>query len=73
MNSDFSLNIGILLAGGISSRFNLSLSENKISKQLYLLDGKPLINYSIDAFLELENNNLNYRKRNKDYYYSISK
>ena len=57
---DLDLNIGILLAGGTSSRFNLSLNENKISKQLYLLDGKPLINYSIDAFLKLEDVNLNY-------------
>ena len=60
LNLHLNLNVGILLAGGTSSRFNLYLSENKISKQLYLLDGKPLINYSIDAFLELENNNLNY-------------
>ena len=52
MNLDLYLNIGILLAGGTSSRFNLSLNENKISKQLYILDGKPLINYSIEAFLE---------------------
>ena len=59
LDLDLSVNIGILLAGGISSRFNLVSSENKISKQLYILDDKPLINYSIDAFLELEDVNIN--------------
>jgi 2-C-methyl-D-erythritol 4-phosphate cytidylyltransferase len=60
LNLHLNLNVGILLAGGTSSRFNLSLNENKISKQLYLLGDKPLINYSIDSFLELEDINLNY-------------
>ena len=38
--------IGILLAGGISSRFNASKP-----KQLYLLNNKPVLSYSIEAIL----------------------
>jgi len=38
------MNVGIILAAGKSSRFN-SLTP----KQLYLIDGKPVINYSIDV------------------------
>jgi len=37
------MNIGIILAAGNSTRFN-----NEVPKQLYLLEGKPVINYSID-------------------------
>ncbi len=46
-------NIGIILAAGNSSRFILS-NENTLKelKQLYLLNNKPIINYSIDAFLD---------------------
>jgi len=37
------MNIGIILAAGNSTRFN-----NEVPKQLYLLEGKPVINHSID-------------------------
>ena len=37
------MNIGIILAAGNSSRFN-----NETPKQLYLIDGKPITNHSID-------------------------
>jgi len=41
------MNIGIILAAGNSTRFN-----NETPKQLYLLNGKPIINYSIDVLSE---------------------
>ena len=37
------MNIGIILAAGNSKRFN-----SETPKQLYLIDGKPVINHSID-------------------------
>jgi hypothetical protein len=42
------LNVGILLAGGNSTRFN-----NKIAKQLYIIDNKPIISYSLDLMCKL--------------------
>jgi 2-C-methyl-D-erythritol 4-phosphate cytidylyltransferase len=46
-------NIAIILSAGNSIRF-LSSPKNELSipKQLYLLNKKPIINYSIDAFLD---------------------
>ena len=38
------MNIGIILAAGNSTRFN-----NETPKQLYLINDKPIINYSIDV------------------------
>ena len=40
------LNIGILLAGGIGSRFS-----NEISKQLFKLNTKPILTYSLEIML----------------------
>ncbi len=40
------MNIGIILAAGLSTRFN-----SKTSKQLYKIHNKHIIQYSIDAFL----------------------
>lgn len=37
------MNVGVILAAGKSSRF-----DNQIPKQLYPLNGKPIINFSID-------------------------
>ena len=41
------MNIGILLAAGKSTRF-----DNKIPKQLYEIENKPIISYSIDVMSE---------------------
>lgn len=40
------MNIAIILAAGLSTRFN-----SKISKQLFKIDNKHIIQYSINAFL----------------------
>ena len=42
------INVGILLAGGTSSRFK----SNKL-KQLFLLNGKPIILHSIESMVEI--------------------
>ena len=42
------MNVGIILAAGKSSRFN-----NSIPKQLYTINGKPIINHSIDILNQL--------------------
>jgi len=42
------MNVGIILAAGKSSRFN-----NSIPKQLYTINGKPIINHSIDILNRL--------------------
>ena len=47
--------IGIILAAGNSSRFMTNSNQNNIPKQLYLLNDKPIINYSIDSFLGIKN------------------
>jgi len=44
------LNVGILLAGGNSTRFN-----NKTAKQLYIINNKPIIEYSLDSMCKLLN------------------
>ncbi len=43
------INICLLLAAGTSSRFS---QESQVSKQLYLLNNKPVITYSIDVIKE---------------------
>jgi 2-C-methyl-D-erythritol 4-phosphate cytidylyltransferase len=49
------INIAIILSAGNSERF-LSSPKNELSipKQLYPLNNKPIINYSIDAFLDTQ-------------------
>jgi 2-C-methyl-D-erythritol 4-phosphate cytidylyltransferase len=47
-------NIGLLLAAGTSSRFNTNNTNN--SKQLFLLNNKPIIKYSIDAIINSVDN-----------------
>lgn len=42
------MNVGIILAAGKSFRFN-----NSIPKQLYTINGKPIINHSIDILNQL--------------------
>ena len=42
------MNVGIILAAGKSSRFN-----NSIPKQLYTINGNPIINHSIDILNQL--------------------
>jgi len=44
------MNIGVILSAGNSSRFN-----NLIPKQLYPLNGKPIINHSIDILSQTLN------------------
>jgi 2-C-methyl-D-erythritol 4-phosphate cytidylyltransferase len=46
INNAYINNVVILLAGGMSTRFN----QDK-PKQLYLIDNKPIILYSIEAFI----------------------
>lgn len=43
------MNIGIILAAGISSRFN-----QNVQKQLFEIDGKPVVNHSIDTMQFLD-------------------
>jgi len=43
-----SKNVGILLAGGFSTRFN-----NNVPKQLFKIDDKPVIIYSVDAMIKI--------------------
>ena len=40
--------IGIILAAGTSTRFN-----SDIAKQLYFINNKPIIEYSIDNMIQL--------------------
>jgi 2-C-methyl-D-erythritol 4-phosphate cytidylyltransferase len=49
------INIAIILSAGNSERF-LSSPKNELSipKQLYLLNKKPIINHSIDTFLDTQ-------------------
>jgi len=49
-------NIGIILAAGNSTRFSNNINE---PKQLHILNGKPIINYSIDAFLAMGSERIN--------------
>ncbi|ATZ80180.1 2-C-methyl-D-erythritol 4-phosphate cytidylyltransferase [Bodo saltans virus] len=44
------INVGIVLAGGFSSRFNSSTM-----KQLFCINGKKIIEYTIDAMEKLDN------------------
>ena len=43
------MNIGIILAAGTSSRFN-----QIVQKQLFEIDGKPIVNHSIDTMQFLD-------------------
>jgi len=51
INNRYTKNIAIILAGGMSTRFN----QDK-PKQLYLIDNKPIILYSIEAFINCVDN-----------------
>ena len=47
INNNNNFNIGILLAAGLSSRFN-----NSKPKQLYIINNKHIISYSIDVMMK---------------------
>jgi len=50
--------IGIILAAGTSSRFN-----SETPKQLYSVNNKPIIEYSIDNMIDLVDKLINHPKK----------
>ncbi len=63
------INIGIILAAGNSTRF---ISNHHIPKQLFMINQKPVIIHSIDAFIKTNKINLIIIITNSKYFDSIN-
>ena len=47
------MNIGIILAAGNSTRFNNVNNLDKITKQLFIINNKTVLEYSIECFINI--------------------